>query len=176
MVNAIANSGKALLQSLHLRFLFSLAILFALREGAFQLLQHVIGDMNIFEDLPQTFSHFLFTNIREIAFPFGAGATVISVFLLFDFRRQHAIVKSASQQTSEWKEMLLIAGAVMTMQHRLHLIKHIGADNQRVSTLVTLTHPLEETGIKRIAQQLVKIALLKRSAGFRANDLPQLCQ
>ncbi|HEY1526095.1 MAG TPA: hypothetical protein VGH51_07645 [Candidatus Angelobacter sp.] len=45
-----------------------------------------------------------------------------------------------------------------------------------MSTLVAFTIPFKEAGIERIFEQLVKIALLKRSARFGANDFAQLHQ
>ncbi len=63
--------------------------------------------------------------------------------------------------------MSAIAGPVVTVKDSLHLTEQIMADNQRMGALVAFPIPLKEAGIKRILEQLVKIALTGRLCRFR---------
>ncbi|HET9281357.1 MAG TPA: hypothetical protein VFR24_05290 [Candidatus Angelobacter sp.] len=93
--------------------------------------------------------------------------------MLLDFSSQHAIVERTGQQTTKRKDMFLITRPIVATQNRLHLIEHVEANDERVRALVTFAHPLKEPGIKGILKQLMEVALLKCSAGFNADDLPQ---
>src|SRR5260370_19603092 len=79
-----------------------------------QLRYYVIGDMDVFQDLPQALSQDFLSRVRQFAFSTVAGAMVIRVLVLLHSRRHHAIVIGARQQSGKGKLMLAAFGFVVS--------------------------------------------------------------
>ncbi|MFZ0639484.1 MAG: hypothetical protein WAM59_07300 [Candidatus Acidiferrales bacterium] len=84
-----------------------------------------------------------FAESGQIALAAIAGAAVVGVTVLFEFRRYRAVVIGAMQQTGKREFVLAVLRFVVTSKHGLHLLEEFRADERSVRAVVEFVFPDE---------------------------------
>lgn len=85
--------------------------------------------MNVAKRRGKPFAEFFFAEVRQIALSSIAGAMVIGIAILLEFRRYRAVVIGTIKQTGKSEFAFAVFRLIALAKHRLYLLEEYRADS-----------------------------------------------
>ncbi|HKV78509.1 MAG TPA: hypothetical protein VJP02_10230 [Candidatus Sulfotelmatobacter sp.] len=150
MIEPMTHCGQSPLQAFALLLPERFLAAFIGEQGFFKLHQNIVRDMDVTERAGEPVAKFFLAEVRQIAFSSIAGATVVGVTVLLEFRRDRAVVIGAMQQAGESEVMFSVFGFVVAAKDGLHLLEQFRVDERRVRAVIELVFPDELSFVERV--------------------------